>query len=487
MEKTHLLVFAADNGVVAEGVSSAPQSVTLMQTVNLTRGKTGASVLAKHFGSGITVCDVGVNADIKEKAVLNRKIAYGTQNIASGPAMTRQQAVTAILTGAKLAAETDADALGVGEMGIGNTTTSSAVLAVLLSAEVETVTGRGGGVTDESFLRKKAIIRQAIEVNRPDRDDPVDVLAKVGGFDLAAMCGAFLGAAATRRPVVIDGFISAVAALCAVRLCPRVRDYLVPSHASFEIGYRLAMEDMDLEPLFLLGMRLGEGSGCPLAFQVLSAACAVMNDMATFDQAGIDDGYLDEIRQGDQFTVEESMTIFLSGGAKNGKSTLAQELAVKLSGAGKRYYVATMIPTDEEDLARIRRHVADRDGLGFETIECSKNMLSCLDTADRDGTFLVDSATALLQNAMFPAEKNWQLDLDGANRCADELIAFVKTVKNAVVVSDFIYSDAQRYDETTELYRKSLAAIDRRLAAACDVVAEVAAGNPKLYKGALPL
>ena len=160
------------------------------------------------------------------------------------------------------------------------------------------------------------------------------------------------------------------------------------------------------------------------------------------------------------------MTIFLSGGAKNGKSTLAQELAVKLSGAGKRYYVATMIPTDEEDLARIRRHVADRDGLGFETIECSKNMLSCLDTADRDGTFLVDSATALLQNAMFPAEKNWQLDL---------------------VVSDFIYSDAQRYDETTERYRKSLAAIDRRLAAACDVVAEVAAGNPKLYKGALPL
>ena len=304
VRRCRVTVLAADNGVVAEGVSSAPQSVTLMQTVNLTRGKTGASVLAKQFGSGITVCDVGVNADIKEKAVLNRKIAYGTQNIASGPAMTREQAVTAILTGAKLAAETDADALGVGEMGIGNTTTSSAVLAVLLSAEVETVTGRGGGVTDESFMRKKTVIRRAIEVNRPDRDDPVDVLAKVGGFDLAAMCGAFLGAAATRRPVVIDGFISAVAALCAVRLCPRVRDYLVPSHASFEIGYRLAMESMNLEPLFLLGMRLGEGSGCPLAFQVLSAACAVMNDMATFDQAGIDDGYLDEIRQGDQFTVE---------------------------------------------------------------------------------------------------------------------------------------------------------------------------------------
>lgn len=305
MEKTHLLVFAADNGVVAEGVSSAPQSVTLMQTVNLTRAKTGASVLARHFDTGITVCDVGVNADIRDKAVVNRKIAYGTQNIACGPAMTREQAVRAILTGAELAGSTDADALGVGEMGIGNTTTSSAVLAVLLSADVETVTGRGGGITDDSFRRKKEVIRQAIAVNRPDKTDPVDVLAKVGGFDIAAMCGAFLGAAASHRPVVIDGFISAVAALCAVRLCPNVRGYLIPSHASFEIGYRLAMDAMQLEPLFLLGMRLGEGSGCPLAFQVLSAACAVINDMATFDQAGIDDGYLDEIRQGDQFTVEE--------------------------------------------------------------------------------------------------------------------------------------------------------------------------------------
>lgn len=181
------------------------------------------------------------------------------------------------------------------------------------------------------------------------------------------------------------------------------------------------------------------------------------------------------------------MTIFLSGGAKNGKSTLAQELAVKLSGAGKRYYVATMIPVDEEDRARIRRHIADRDGLGFETIECSANMLSCLSEADAEGTFLVDSATALLQNAMFPPEKNWELDMDGANRCADELIAFVKAVKNAVVVSDYIYSDAQRYDEATEAYRKCLASIDRRLAAACDAVAEVTAGNPKLYKGALTL
>ena len=303
IEKKHLLVFAADNGVVAEGVSSAPQSVTLMQTINLTRAKTGASTLCKHFGCGITVCDVGVNADIKESNVLNRKIAYGTQNIVNGPAMSREQAMQAIMTGIELAQNTDADVIGIGEMGIGNTTTSSAVLSVLLDADVDAVTGRGGGITDDSFLKKKQVIKDAIAINNPDKNDVVDVLAKVGGFDIAAMCGAFLGCAATRRPVVIDGFISAVAALCAYKLCPNSVQYFVPSHASYEIGYKLAMDAMNLQPLFLLGMRLGEGSGCPLAFEILDAACAIINDMATFDQAGIDDGYLDEIREGDKFTV----------------------------------------------------------------------------------------------------------------------------------------------------------------------------------------
>ena len=304
IQRKHLLVFAADNGVVAEGVSSAPRSVTLSQTINLTRGKTGAATLCRHFGCGLTVCDVGVDADIREEKVINRKIAYGTQNIAKGPAMTRRQALEAIAIGAELASNTEAEVLGIGEMGIGNTTTSAAVLAVLLGKEVEAVTGRGGGLTDDSFRRKKEVIQAAIAINQPDREDVVDVLAKVGGFDIAAMCGAFLGAAASRRPVVIDGFISAVAALCACRLCPVAVGYFVPSHASYEIGYQLAMEEMGLQPLLLLDMRLGEGSGCPLVFPILDAACAILNEMATFAEAGIDDGYLDEIRQGDSFTVE---------------------------------------------------------------------------------------------------------------------------------------------------------------------------------------
>ena len=304
IEKKHLLVFAADNCVVAAGVSSAPQSVTLMQTINLTRHKTGASTLCKHFGCEITVCDVGVNADIKEPKVLNRKIAYGTNNIVKGPAMSREQAMQAIMTGFELTQNTDADVIGIGEMGIGNTTTSSAVLSVLLDADVDAVTGRGGGITDASFLKKKQVIKDAITINNPDKNDVIDVLAKVGGFDIAAMCGAFLGCAAKHTPVVIDGFISAVAALCAYKLCSNSVQYFIPSHASYEIGYKLAMDAIHLQPLFLLGMRLGEGSGCPLAFEILDAACAIINDMATFDQAGIDDGYLDEIREGDKFTVE---------------------------------------------------------------------------------------------------------------------------------------------------------------------------------------
>lgn len=180
------------------------------------------------------------------------------------------------------------------------------------------------------------------------------------------------------------------------------------------------------------------------------------------------------------------MTVFISGGAKNGKSMLAQDLTVAMSKGGKRYYVATMIPVDEEDHDRIRRHIADRDGLDFETIECGRDILSCLDTADPDGAFLVDSATALLQNAIFPVEKNYEMDLESADKCADDLAAFAGKVHNAVIVSDYIYADAVRFDGSTEMYRKYLAKIDRRLAQICDTVIEVSAGQYIIHKGEMP-
>ena len=298
-KKRRILIFASDNGVVAEGVASAPQSVTLAQTINFTRGLTGVAVLARHFRTELRVYDVGINADFSQEGVINKKIAHGTRNLAVEPAMTRAQALEAIQIGIQAAADAadeGVEILGVGEMGIGNTTTSSAVLSCLLELPACETVGRGGGVSDKGFARKREIIDAAITRYAPDRGDPVDVLSKLGGFDIAAMCGAFLGAAERRLPVVVDGYISAVAALCACRIAPACADYLFASHISCERGYLLAIREMGLKPMLDLQMRLGEGSGCPIAFEVIDAALTVLKDMATFDEARIDDGYLAEIR-----------------------------------------------------------------------------------------------------------------------------------------------------------------------------------------------
>lgn len=306
IEKCRVIVLAADNGVTAEGVSSAPTSVTLSQVINMTRHITGMSSLAYYFGNEVVVADLGIDTDRKIPGVLDRKIRRSTGNIAKERAMTRQQVLDAMAVGLDLAADAAKDgvnAVGVGEMGIGNTTTSSAVLSALTGATPESVTGRGGGLTDQAFAVKKQVITQALALHHPDREDVVDVLSAVGGLDLAAMTGVFLGCALQHIPAVVDGFISIVAALCACRLNPNVKDYLFLSHASYEIGYRLAAEELGLEPCLLLDMRLGEGSGCPIAFQILKAACAVMNGMGTFAEAAIQDDYLEPIRAQGSFTV----------------------------------------------------------------------------------------------------------------------------------------------------------------------------------------
>ena len=281
IDRCRVTVLAADNGVVAEGVSCAPQSVTVQQAVNMTRHKTGMSALAAYFGDQVQVVDVGICVPVSCPQVLDRKVRFSTGDIAAEPAMTEQEALRALSVGldlAHMAKEEGIDAVGVGEMGIGNTTTSAAVLAALTGASVEDVAGRGGGLTDGGFATKKRVLRQAL----------------------------FLGCAHEGLAAAVDGYISIVAALCAVRLCPRVRDYLFLSHASYEIGYRLAARELGLEPCLLLGMRLGEGSGCPLLFRILQGACAVLDGMATFPEAAIEDEYLTPIRQGDAFTVDKS-------------------------------------------------------------------------------------------------------------------------------------------------------------------------------------
>jgi len=299
INKRMVIIMCSDNGVVEEGVASAPQSVTLSQTINFTKGLTGVAVLAKANKTELMVVDVGINYDFNHQNVINKKIRKSTNNIAKESAMSYDEAVRAILIGiecVKNAKELGYEILGVGEMGIGNTSTSSAVLSALTDIKVEDVVGRGAGITDEAFEKKKKVVSQAIEVNKPNKSDPIDVVSKVGGFDIAAMAGVFIGAAYYKVPVVIDGFISAVAALIAFRLSSKTKDYMFTSHDSKEVGFKVAINELSLSPILNLDMGLGEGSGCPLAFSIVDSACAVMNNMATFEEAEINDSYLDELK-----------------------------------------------------------------------------------------------------------------------------------------------------------------------------------------------
>jgi len=297
-----VLVFGADNGIVEEGVASAPQSVTASQMVNFTKGITGVCVFAKEAGAEVLVYDVGVKGQLPAAGIVNAKVRMGTANFTKGPAMEREEAIRALEAGMRAASDAGDRGytlLGVGEMGIGNTTTAAAVLSALTGLPPEETSGKGAGLTEEAYRHKLEVIRMGIEKNRPDRDDVLDVLAKVGGLDIAAMAGAFLGAAARRLPVVMDGFISAVAALCAVRICPQAADYLFPSHRSKEKGFAVVERELSLSPFLQLDMGLGEGSGCPIAFTVIDFACAMMGKMATFAEASIGDEFLDGVRDAD--------------------------------------------------------------------------------------------------------------------------------------------------------------------------------------------
>ena len=308
VDKRCVIIMCSDNGVVEEGVASAPQSVTYAQTINFTRGITGVAVLAKHFDSDLMVVDVGINAEINHPDIINRKIRKSTSNIAKQPAMSREEAVAAMIAGIEMVGEAHKKGykmIGVGEMGIGNTTTSSAVLCGLTGIDVDLTVGKGAGLSSEGYQKKKTIIKNAIETYRPNPDDPIDVVSKVGGFDIAAMAGVFLGAAYYKLPVVIDGFISAVSALVASRLANFAVEYMIPSHASYEPGYSYAIKELGLEPALTLNMRLGEGSGCPIMFMVVDAACAIIRDMGTFAEAAIDDKYLENIKGEESFLVDK--------------------------------------------------------------------------------------------------------------------------------------------------------------------------------------
>ena len=287
-----IFTFAADHGVVAEGVSAYPQSVTAQMVENFLRGGAAVNVLARQVGARVIVADFGVVTPLGVRpGLVSRCFGPGTRNIAVGPAMTREQAAAAIEAGAALAVEAidaGADLLGTGEMGIGNTTTASAITAAVTGADPEMVTGRGTGVDEDGWRRKVAVVRRALEVNRPDPRDGLDVLAKVGGFEVAGLAGVVLAAAARRVPVALDGFIATAAALIAVTLAPRAGHALLASHRSAEPGHAVALAHLGLAPYLALEMRLGEGTGAALFVSLARAAVAIHDQMATFKSAGVD-------------------------------------------------------------------------------------------------------------------------------------------------------------------------------------------------------
>ncbi len=291
MEKKAVLVMAADHGVVEEGVSAYPQDVTPQMVLNFLRGGAAINACARQAEAQVVVADMGIASDVPaSEGLIVHKIGRGTANLAKGPAMTRAQAVEAVVAGAEIAErviEAGADIIATGDMGIGNTTPSAAIAAVLCGAAVEDVVGRGTGVDDTGLQRKISAIRQGIEINRPDANDGIDVLAKVGGFEIGGLAGVVLAGAAHRVPVVIDGFISTAAAMIAVCMAPAARDYLIAAHVSQEHGHRAMLKWLRLKPLLDLDMRLGEGTGAVLAMNLVDAACRALTEMATFDEAGV--------------------------------------------------------------------------------------------------------------------------------------------------------------------------------------------------------
>ena len=286
-----IFVFAGDHGVTEEGVSLFPREVTPQMVMNFLSGGAGINVLARHAGAEVRVVDVGVDYDFADTAgLIHKKVSRGTKNFAKGPAMSRNEAIAGITVGIELADQCLAEGVGLvgtGEMGIGNTTPSSAIIAAISGISVAELTHRGTGIGDEALSNKIRVIEQGLAINKPDPTDPLDVLTKVGGLEIAAIAGLVLGCAANSIPVVIDGFISTAGALIASELHPNVRDYIFAAHQSVEIGHGYMLERIGADPILDLKLRLGEGTGAALAMTLIEAGVKRLKEMATFEQAGV--------------------------------------------------------------------------------------------------------------------------------------------------------------------------------------------------------
>ena len=437
-----VLVLCADNGVVAQGVSQTDASVTRAVLKNLAARRTSVCQMAAAAHCSVVPVDMGI-AGAPVPGVQDCRIAPGTKDFTCGPAMTRAQAVQAIGCGIALVRgqkRQGVQLLATGEMGIGNTTTSSAVASVLLGAPVQSMTGRGAGLSDAGLARKIDAIRRGIARNQPNPADPLDVLAKLGGFDIAGLCGVFLGGALEGVPILMDGFISSVAALCAVRLCPAAAKAVFASHVSAEPAAHMVLDALGKAPLITANLHLGEGTGAVASIPLWDMALA---------------------------------------GAASGKSAYAEHLAVQ--SGGPRYYLATMQVWDAECAARVAKHRAMRAQKQFATVECPQNLHFV--RLPQQGTALLEDLGNLAANELYRPDGSCLPPKQAAEKMLAGIEAIAAQCNHLIIVSNEVFSGGADYAGETDLYLQALAMVNNAVAAKADAVCRVVCGLPVYYKG----
>ncbi|MGD8215813.1 nicotinate-nucleotide--dimethylbenzimidazole phosphoribosyltransferase [Aestuariimicrobium sp. Y1814] len=482
-------VFAGDHGVCAQGVTPWPQEVTVQMLMNMAQGGAAINVLARQLGARVVITDVGVATDHPaHDAIRDGNVRRGTADFTVGPAMTLDQARSAVAIGIRTAEQAiseGARCLLTGEMGIGNTTPSSALVAVFTGTDPAAVIGRGAGADEAMVATKTRVVTEALALHQPDPADPLAVLAAIGGLEHAALAGFILAGAAHRVPVVLDGLIACSAACAAVAWSPSVRDYLVSGHAGAEPGITVALAHLGLQPLVDLGLRLGEGTGAVLALPLVEAAARVMHEMATFSSAGVSGG-----GEGPAHTAapaaavpsERPKTTLVLGGARSGKSHWAEQ---QLADAPAVDYVATSQPRpeDPEWVARVQAH-RNRRPQHWQTIET----LDLVDVLARPGRVpvLVDCLTLWLTHqfdalgAWDRPEPEWRPALD---RALDALVeAVADTGRRVLLVSNEVGSGVVPPTPSGRLFQDELGRLNSRVAARCDHVVLCTAGIPQQLK-----
>ena len=475
IRKRAVIMMIADNGVVAEGVSQSGQDVTAAVAEWMGRGESSVCKMAKTAKADTIPVDVGINMEGSPKGVINRKVMKGTRNFAHEPAMTEDECMQAIEAGIDTVCDCSAKGyklLATGEMGIGNTTTSSALAAALLDLDVSTVTGRGAGLSTAGLRKKIHIIQEALDRYLPEDEEETDgpeyaaqMLACVGGLDIAGLAGVFIGGAIYHIPVIIDGFISAVAALVAERLVPGTKDYMIASHIGKEPGMRYILDILGLEPVIDGMLALGEGTGAVMLMPLLDTALTLYSDGLNFAETTVEQ-YVDY-----EAGPEGSSTVLIIGYPDSGKSALAEKMVTEISDSAHRIYIATMIPYGSEGRARIEKHRRMRAGKGFITIEAPYDIGDALDNVGEARNFNIEDMTVLLEcvsnlvaNELF--ERHADPD-EMAERIYKDIKRIAGEARNLIIVSNH-FEIEDSFDEETCVYARALDKLNEKLSTLAD-------------------